>query len=154
MTYNSNQEAYQITTTGNTETFIPINSLDGLNNLVIEYDVYNQGNASVGFARYINSTNWYGFFHNANQIYFDYKLDGTFNESNHFSLDSTLNNRWCHIKVTVRDRTFTFEKTYNDVTYSKSFTYNSNFSINGQLGFNVAVSPTTRYLKNIVVYPL
>ena len=51
MTYNSNQEAYQITTTGNTETFIPINSLDGLNNLVIEYDVYNQGNASVGFAR-------------------------------------------------------------------------------------------------------
>ena len=74
MTYNSNQEAYQITTTGNTETFIPIPSLNGLNNLIIEYDVYNQGNVCVGFCRYIDTSNWYGFFHDGTRVYFDYKL--------------------------------------------------------------------------------
>lgn len=155
ISYDSTNKYYTLTNTHNEETFIPITALNNQDNFIIEYDVYNPSQVYIGVARYIDANNWYGIEY-TNNLYFDYKLNGSYRESSNgsFSFSPSQVGKWCHISVKVEGRTWTFTISDGMSSTSKSITYSSSLGVIGQFGFSVGVGSGTRYLRNIVAYSI
>ena len=156
LSYDANQY-YKITISSDGEGFIPINSLTGLDDFVVEFDTqinYNEGFGS-GFSIYASNSNWASVYQHQESLTHSKQVNGTFT----YGSESVNNpsNTWLHYKITVTNNAVNI-KLYNGDTllkeYSETYSHIA-FGNNIKYGFSTVwrrgrICP----FKNLKIKPL
>lgn len=160
ISYDSTNKYYNINITkANSESFIPINSADGLDNVVIEFDGYLPiNNSFLGLCFYKDNSNWgrlgtrytgssaYEYGGNTNGAYAEADITGS----------TPPVNTWLHHKFIITNDTV-HRQVYNGETliYEDTRTYTGFFTSNTKYGFTALWSTSWKgYYKNIKIKPL
>ena len=157
ITYNSGGYYIIQPTTTNSESFIPINVLNGLNNFTIEFDGNLPQDASlVGFVIYKENTNWIRLGNTNASNTVAKSVNGSFNEQSDTS-KTQPKNTWLHYKFTVTDNKL-HKQIYNGSTlhYERIETIDSGwFTSNTKYGLDALWSTNWNVrVKNITVKAL
>ena len=157
ITFNSNEYYILRPTTTNSESFVPVNSITGLDDFIIEFDgMVSQEASLVGFVIYKDSANWIRLGNTPNSNTVAKSVNGSFNEVSDTS-KTQPKNVWLHYKFIVTENTFK-KQIYNGNTfhYEKTETIDSSWFTNStKYGFDILWSTNwNSRIKNIKVKPL
>lgn len=157
MSYDSTNNLYKITQTGTWDCFIPLPSLTGLNNFVMEYDaqINYPHSYGVGFCVYPSSSNWGAIAKDSELWTIGKTVNGTYSYTTPTA--SLSQNTWYHFKITVTNDSVTVEIYQGDtLETSQTQSYDSSWFTNStKYGINhMWNSDRVTPLKNITVKPL
>ena len=155
LSYDSNNYYKLIVSTAG-ESFIPINSLTGLNDFVLEFDTqinYNDAYGN-GIALYDSNSNWASVYQHMTSLTHSKQVNGSFTYGSEST--SVPSNTWVHYKITVTSNSVNL-KLYNGETLIKEYSesYSHIAFNNTKFGFSTLWSNgRTTYIKNIKIKPL
>ena len=162
ISYDSTNKYYSVNITKtDSESFIPLNSATGLDNIVIEFDGYliSSNYSYLGLCFYKENSNWgrLGTKKNYAGSMFEYgdNTNGSYAESD-ISGYTPPTTTWLHHKFTITNDTI-HRQVYNGETliYEDTRTYTGFFTSNTKYGFTALWSMHWKgYYKNIKIKPL
>lgn len=161
ISYDSTNKYYILNITkANSESFIPIGSITGLDNIIIEFDGYLPIHGSfLGLCFYKENSNWgrLGTKYANDKLAYEYggNTNGTYAEAD-ISGSQPLFKTWLHHKFTITNDTI-HRQVYNDETliYEDTRTYTGFFTSTIKYGFTALWSTNwEQYFKNITIKPL
>lgn len=145
-------------TTEKGQAYIPISSLDGLNNFTVEAEIFVKSSDSnfAGYVAYKDSSNWLaGYFSQNGQFMVDSFSLGTLTQEKLTGYD--VAGKWLKYSLTVKDAnlTYTLADSEGTVIFTNSKTLNSNQTGTLTYGFtNGWNRDNVLYIKNIKAYNL
>lgn len=145
----------------NCESFIPINSATGLDDIIIEYDGYLDNESTsinysfIGLTTYLNDSNWQRLGTKVTAIEYGGNTNGSYSETE-ISGTSAPKQTWLHFKFTITNNTI-HREIYNGSTllYEDTRTYTGLFTSSTKYGFPVLWNSTWKArFKNLIVKAL
>lgn len=161
ISYDSTNKQYIVNVTkANSESFIPINSANGLDDVVIEFDgmVVSSSNSFVALCFYKENSNWGRLgTRQAGSTAYEYagNTNGTYAEAD-ITGSNPPSNTWLHHKFTITNDTV-HRQVYNGETliYEDTRTYTGFFTSNTKYGFTALWTTNWKgYYKNIKIKAL
>ena len=157
ISYDSTNKYYNVNITKHgSESFIPVNSADGLDDVIIEFDGYLTGSDSlIGLCFYKEGSNWCRLGTKTSAMEYGENINGTYAENN-ITGTSAPANTWLHYKFTITNGTI-HRQVYNGETliYEETRTYAGFFTSNTKYGFTALWGTNWhQYIKNIKIKPL
>ena len=161
ISYDSTNKYYSVNITKtDSESFVPINSATGLDDVIIEFDGYLPSSPSLlGLCFYKENSNWgrLGTKWDGTGSKFEYggNTNGSYAESN-ISGYTPPTTTWLHHKFTITNDTI-HRQVYNGSTliYEDTRTYTGFFTSTTKYGFTALWSTVWKqYFKNIKIKPL
>jgi len=160
--YDSTNQYYILNITTNGELFAPINSANGLNDFIIEFDGYLPFNVAdsrgglLGLTVYSDTNNWGRLGAKVPAIEYGSKVNGSYSETD-ISSTSTPQSTWIHYKFTITNNTVK-RQMYNSNTliYEDTKSYSSSwFTSSTKYGIPILWGTQwTAYFKNLKIKPL
>lgn len=161
ISYDSTNKYYILNITKtDSESFIPIGSITGLDNIIIEFDGYLTGTASfIGLTFYKDNSNW-GRLGAKSALgregyEFGTSINGSYSESD-ITGYAPPKNTWLHYKFTITNNTI-HRQVYNEDTliYEDTRTYTGFFTSTTKYGFTGLWDyHWIQYFKNITIKAL
>lgn len=161
--YDSTNQYYILNITTNGEAFAPINSANGLNDFIIEFDgnlplnVASGQGGLIGLTIYSDTNNWGRLGAKVPAIEYGSKVNGSYSETDISSTSTPPKSTWIDYKFTITNSTVK-RQMYNGNTliYEDTKSYSSSwFTSSTKYGIPILWGTQwTAYFKNLKIKPL